>query len=881
MKRTIARLLALVTGHRLDRELDDEVLAHLELAEHDARSRGLDPVAARQEALRRFGGIEQMKEVHRDDRSPRWIENFGKDVRYGLAGLRREPGFALVAVGVLALGIGANTAMFSIVDGALLKPLPFPEPQRIVRIWEAPTAATRNSTTTATFEALKQQTRSFEAMSAESLSTATVMVNGEPTRLNGRYVSADHFAVFGMQPVIGRTFRDDEDRAGAPRVVILSHAAWQTFFGGDRGILDRELVLDDEPHRVIGVLPPGAFDRNRARPMEQPASFWRLNAFSAEERAASSHWLNPVARIRPGVSLEQAEADLLAVRAQIADTIPAWKKDWSVALEPFDRLLVGESLRQSIYIALGAVVMVLLIACANLTNLLLSRGAARRKEIALRAALGASRARLVTQLLTESLVLGALGGAAGVGLAAILIRGAVPLLPLDLPFTADISLNWRVLAFASTIALLVSAVVGVLPAIRLSSAPPADALNSVARGSSGQHDRLRRAIVAAEVAVSLVLICGSVLLFKSLLRLQSVDIGARVENVLTMSINLPWSRYPDGNHWAAFYPLLMERVHAVPGIDAASISGDVPLEGTGGEYLRLPGREGQMTVRFKRADAAYFSTMGIPVRNGRGFAPEDRAGTPYVAVVNEELAARLRDTFGIREPVGATVDLPALGFGRDRRTTMTIVGVIGNERVRSDLRQATEPIAYVPIAQAPRMAIKLAVRTHGDAMAVVPSIREAVRQLDSQLALADIKTLAQIRNGSLSGLRQPVWVIGIFAALAALLAALGLYGVVSHSVSQQQREIGIRMALGARSSEVLTMIVGNVLTTIGTGLGIGLMGAFLLTRVTRSLLFEVSALDPLAFATAAIAMALVGLAAAVIPATRATRVDPTTALRAE
>ena len=544
--------------------------------------------------------------------------------------------------------------------------------------------------------------------------------------------------------------------------------------------------------------------------------------------------------------------------------------------------MVGDNLRQSIFIALGAVVLVLLIACANLTNLLLSRGAARQKEIAVRAALGAGRGRLVAQMLTESLVLGALGGAAGVGLAAILIRVAVPVLPLDLPFTADLSLNLRVLAFASSIALLVSAIVGVLPAIRLSAGPAADALNSVTRGSSGQHDRLRRAIVGAEVAVSLVLICGSVLLFKSLLRLQNVDIGARVENVLTMSVNLPWSRYPDGHHWAAFYPLLIERVRAIPGIEAASISGDVPLEGTGGENLRLPGRDERLLVRFKRADASYFSTMAIPVRKGRGFTPEDRVGTPFVTVVNEALAARLRDSFGMHEPVGATVDLPVLGFGRDRRSTMTIVGVIANERVRSDLREPNEPIAYVPIAQAPRMAIKLAVRTRGEAMSVLPSIREAVRQIDPQLALADIKTLAQIRSGSLSGLRQPVWVIGIFAALSALLAALGLYGVVAHTVSQQRREIGIRMALGANSASVLKMVVRHVIVTIALGLAAGLGGAVAVTRVTKSLLFEVSPLDPFAFAIAAAAMATVAITAAVDSrARRATRVDPTTALRSE
>jgi predicted permease len=881
IKRRVARLFALVRANRLERELNDEVRAHLELAEHDALARGLDPAEARSEALRQFGGIEQMKEVHRDDRSVRWIENLFKDVRYGLTGLRREPGFALVAIGVLALGIGANAAMFSVVDSVLLKPLPFPNPERIVRIYEAPTPATRNSTTTGTFEALKRQARSFDAMSAESLSTATVMVNGEPTRLNGRYVSADHFAVFGIQPLLGRTFRPEEDRASAARVVILSHAVWQGRFGGDAAILDRDLLLDGEPHRVIGVLPPGTFDRHRARPLDEPASFWRLNAFTPEELAASSHWLNPVARLKPGVSLAQAHADLLAVRAEIAGTIPAWKKDWSVAIEPFDRQLVGDNLRQSILIAQGAVVLVLIIACANLTNLLLSRGAARRKEIAVRAALGAGRARLVTQLLTESLVLGAFGGAAGVAMAALLIRSAVPLLPVDLPFTADIALNVRVLLFALAIALAVSAIVGVLPAIRLSGGSGAEALNSVARGSSGQHDRLRRIIVGAEVAASFVLICCAVLLFRSLVRLQNVDIGARVDNVVTMSINLPWSRYPDGNHWASFYPVLMERVRAIPGIEAAAISGDVPLEGTGGEYLRLPGREDQMMVRFKRADAAYFSTLGIPVVAGRGFSAEDRVGSPYVAVVNEALASRLRETFAIQDPVGAVVDLPALGFGRDRRTTMTIVGIIGNERVRSDLRAPSDAIAYVPIAQAPRMAIKLSARTHGDALAAVPSIREALRQIDSQLALADIRTLEDIRSGSLSGLREPTWLISAFAALSLLLAALGLYGVVSHAVSQQRREIGIRMALGATAGHVLTMVVRHVMTTIAIGLIAGIAGAYWLTRVTRSLLFEVSPLDPFAFTAAALAMITVAMVAAVIPARRATKVDPTTALRAE
>ena len=880
VRRLVHRLVALVRQDRLDRELDDEVSAHLELAERDLVARGLTPAEARVEARRAFGAILPMRERHRDDRSVRWLENAAADARYGLAGLARRPGFALVAVSVLALGIGATTAMFSLVDAVLLKPLPFPEPERIVRIWETPTPTTSNSTTTRTFVELQRQSQAFEALSAESASTATVVVNGEPIRLTGRYVSADHFAVFGVQPMIGRGFRRDEDQAGAAKVVLLSHAAWQQHFGGDPGILGRDLRLDNEPHQVIGVLPPGVFDRQRGRPLEEPASFWRLNGFDEGELAASMHWLNPIGRLKPGVTLAQAQQDVLAVRARIADTIPAWKRDWTMTVEPFDRLLVGDRLRQSIYVTLGAVVLLLLIACANITNLLLAQGVSRRHEIAVRAALGAGRGRIAAQLLVETLVLGLLGGVAGVGLAALLVRVGVPLLP-PIPFTAETTLDLRVLAFAALTALTVSALVGVLPALRGTAGSAAAALNTASRGVAGGHDRTRRTIVAAEVAVSVVLICGAFLLTKSLLRLQQVDVGARLDHVITMSLDLSHDRYPDGTALAAFYPAVVERVRAIPGVVSAAISGDVPLEGTGGENLRMPGNEERLLVRFKRADADYFGTLGIPVIAGRGFSPDDRAGTPYVAVVNEALARQLADRFGLVDPVGQAVDLPALGFGRDRRASMIIVGIVGNERVQADLRAPADAVAYVPIAQAPRMWVKLAVRTHADAAAIVPAVREAVRQIDDRLALADVRTMEQIWTGSLAGLRAPVWFVGSFAAVSAVLAALGLYGVLSHAVAQRRREIGIRMALGARAHDVLSLVARSTLAMVGVGLVVGLIGAAVVTRAARSLLFEVSALEPGAFVFGVAAMAVVALLAAVLPARRATRVDPALALRRE
>ncbi|MBY0492633.1 MAG: ABC transporter permease [Cyanobacteria bacterium] len=463
------------------------------------------------------------------------------------------------------------------------------------------------------------------------------------------------------------------------------------------------------------------------------------------------------------------------------------------------------------------------------------------------------------------------------------MRAAIPLLPVAIPFTAAIELNGRVLAFATIIALAVSVIFGLLPALRLSAGSAAASLNSSARGSSGGHDRIRRMIVGAEVAVSIVRICGSVLLFKSLLRLQQVDTGVRAPNVITASIDISRDKYPTAEHAVAFYDRLIERVESIPGIEAATIAGDVPLEGTGGENLRTPSTGDQrMLVRFKRADAGYFRTMGLEITRGRGFTRADRPGSPYVTVINEALARDLSSTFGMIDPVGQVVELPAIGFGSPTvRKQMTVIGIVKNELVQSDLRAAALGIAYVPIAQAPMLWTKLAVRTNAATAATVPAVRAALREVDDRVALADVRTVEQLRELSLSGAREPAWLIGVFAALSAFLAAFGLYGVVSHAVTQQRREIGIRMALGATSMNVLSMVVQHAMTTIVIGLIVGLGGAYALTRVTKSLLFEVSPLDPFAFAVAAVSMATAAMVAAIVPANRATRVDPTTALRSE
>jgi putative ABC transport system permease protein len=870
---TASRLLALVRKRRLDGELEGEILAHLEMAELDAIGAGRSPEEARREARRGFGGIEPMKEEHRDQRSVRWVENLLRDVRYGVASLARDPGFAAVTIGLLALGIGANTAMFSIVDAVLLKPLPFPDPERIVRVWEAPPVG-RNGTTTLTFLDWKRQDDIFEALSVEQPTRAAVATGGDPARLSGKLVSADYFKVFGVKPQIGRTFAAGEDQPGAAPVAVLSHSFWERQFGGDPGVLNRDLALDGEPHRIIGVLPAGSFDRDGA-------VFWKPLIFAPDQLNRGQHWLSPVGRLRAGVSLDRAQAKMNMLRASLAGVI--FQKDWDFAVDPFARMLVGDTLRRSIYLAFGAVLLVLLIACANVANLALAKGATRRKEMALRAALGASRVRLIGQLLTESLVLCLLGGAAGVLLAELLLRAAAPLVAASLPFTADLTLDLRILAFAATAVMAVLILTGLLPSLQTSFGKLSSSLNQAARGSSASSAAVRRTIVIGEVAASVVLICGAALLFKSLAKLQQVDAGVRIDHVMTMSVDLPSAAYPSAESAVRFYESVVQRLRAAPGVEQASVSQGLPLQTVQwGEYLSLPGVKEFFLVRLKLVDPWYFGALQIPIESGRGIEDRDRAGAPPVVVINQEIARRLSSTFGIANPVGRIVRISVPGYGPipESVVKLQIAGVIRSERT-AGLNAPPELVAYLPLAQAPRQDISLVIRTRSEPLAAMSGIREAVRQVDPHLPLGDVRTMEQVKQRSMLWAKQPTWVVGAFAGVAALLAALGLYGVLAHAVTEQRREIGIRMALGARPGDVISHTLRSALSMLLVGLAVGLAGAFALTRALKGLLFEVSALDPAALALACVLMTLIGILAAAIPASRAAGVDPMTVLRNE
>jgi putative ABC transport system permease protein len=878
--RRVRRFVALFRARALDYRFDDEVEAHLELAERDARAAGLSPEAARRAARRRFGSVERIKEEHRDSRSARWMDTLIKDVRYGLLLLRRDPGFAFVAIGVMAIGIGANAAMFSLMDAVLLKPLPYPEPERIVRVSEAPTPATRNGISTLNFLDWKRLSTSFEALSATRFLSVALTGNGDPARLDGMLVSPDYFKVFGVKPALGRTFLPHEDEPGSSHVVVLSHAVWQGRFGGDPTILNRDIMLDGEPHQVIGIMPPGSFDRDVGR-------LWKPIVFAPDQRTRSYHWLGAVGRLRAGVTLDQARQEMLAVSANLASLQPPFKREWRVGVDPFDQDLVSTDFRRSIFITFGAVVLVLLIACANIANLLLAKGIARKKEMAVRAALGASRGRLRAQVLTESLVLCVVGAIAGIGLAYLLIRGAAPLWAPSLPSTASVELDLRVLAFSASMAVGVALLVGLFPSLQVSSGRMSRALSLGSRGSSSREG-LRRVIVIAEVAISLVLICGALLMFKSLLKLQGVDIGVRVDNVMTMSIDLPFSTYPDAKRATAFIEQVVERLRAVPGVERATVSTDVPLLGVRqGDGVGIPGQDATIGARFKRVDPQYMATLDIPVLAGRAFTPQDRVGAPRVAIVNESLARRLAERLKLTEPsaaVGRFVRLPTPNYENrgqlGKVEDVEIVGMIRNERV-AGLEMPIPEVVYVSLLQAPRREIKLLVRTGSDPAAAMPAIREAIAQIDPRLPLGDVRTMEQVKQLRMAGRTGPAWMIGSFAAVAALLAALGLYGVLAHTVNQRRREIGIRMALGARTADVLAHVMRNAAWMILTGLVIGVAGALALTRVMRGLLFQVSAADPVAFSLAGMAMIVIGIAAALLPARRAARVDPVNALRSE
>ena len=804
-----------------------------------------------------------------------------QDVRYGLRVLLKRPGFTAVAVVTLALGIGANTAIFSLVSAVLVRPLKYRDAERLVMVWESAPAAgfPRDNPATGNYADWKEQNQVFEDMAAVDQRTYDLTGEGEPEKLFAFGVTANFFPLLGSTPELGRTFLPEEDRPGAARVAVISHGLWQSRFGGEREVVGRDIMLDGEPYTVVGVMP-------RDFQFEFPeVGAWVPAALTPEQLANhSDHYLEVIARLKPGVTAERAGEDIRAIMLRIATLYPNDAQGVGAVAVPLREQLAGDA-RRPLTLLLVAVALVLLIACANVAGVLLARAASRRREMALRAALGASRWRIVRQLLTESLLLGGAGGLLGSLLALWAFAFLGQLIPPGMREMAELRLDVPVLLFTLAVSLLSGLVFGLATALHATGADLNDALKQggARSGTGAGARRLRGAFVVTQVALALVLLVGAGLLIQTLYRLRGQYSGLRPESILTARTQLAGNRYKEHTQRVSFYERVLARVRALPGVVAAGYTTAVPLTRKGGSNgLSIEGRDNgpdsNWNASHRQVSPDYFRALGIPLREGRDFREQDDERAAPVAVVNETMARQYwpgESAVGKRFKVG-TPESP--------NPWLTIVGVV------ADVRQmgADAPVKaemYVPYRQGAAYTFfyprDLVVRTSVTPGALAAAVRQAVHEVDPRQPVSGVRTLDEVLGRETAERRVGVVLLTAFAALALLLAALGIYGVLSYFVVQHTPEIGVRMALGARGADVLRLVVGKGMRLALAGVFVGLAGAAALTRLMRGLLFEVSASDPLTFCLIALLLALVALLACLVPARRATKVDPLVALRYE
>lgn len=819
------------------------------------------------------------------------METLLQDLRYTFRTLIKRPGFTVVAILALALGIGANTAIFSVINALLLRPLPFKDPERLVNVWETRPQRNikQNVVSYPNFADWRDQNDVFEGIVASYVSDFTLTGDENPERLQCGIVSADLFSFLDVKPLFGRTFLPEDERTGAPLTIILSNKLWKQRYNSDRGVIDRGIVLNGNTYTVIGVMPEGFQFPLRNDPVDLWATFAKdmtpTEGKSIAERR-SDRFLRVMARLKPGVSVEQAQASVETISAGLTEKHPKTNANWGASVSSTFEDLVGE-VRPALLILMGAVGFVLLIACANVASLLLARATTRHKEIAIRSALGASRARIIGQLLTESIVLGVAGGLLGLLLA---IVGTAQLIAIgggDLPRSTQINIDLRVLGFTLFVAILTSLLFGLIPALQASKTDLNEALKEGGRGAGDgeSRTRLRSILVTAEVAVAVVLLVGAGLLLQSLWRLQSVETGLKPENLMTMEIGLPEVRY-NADQQGVFYHQLQERLSALPGVQAASAVYPIPLSTSRISIsFDIEGRNVPASERpssdFRVVSLDYFRTMGIELTKGRDFDARDTRTSPGVIVVNELYAERF---FPGEDPLGKRVR-PTISFEPDKEPSWReIIGVVKNVKHRGQNKDFT-PEYYVLHDQMPYNYMVLAVRTTGDPHGIVAAVRNEVQSLDKDLPLYKIRSMEEYLATSVAQPRLFATLLAIFAGVALVLTAIGLYGVISYSVAQRTREIGIRMALGAKPGDVVRLVIKQSLILAFIGIVIGLGSTFLLTRVLRSvmtdLLFGIGSRDPMTLAIIALIIAGVAVAACLVPARRATKVDPMVALRYE
>ena len=876
-----ARLRAIVFSRAADRELDREIRFHLEQEIAKNVRLGMTESEAMRKALLDFGGVTVTREEHRDTRGARWLSDFAGDARFALRTLRRSPALAAAAIITLALGVGANTAIFSAVNAVMLQPLPLRDPDRLLMLWEENPEKNWHMQVAAPANMLDwgEQVPAFEGLTAylESRGTATLTGDGPPQLVTTAFVMGNFFDVLGVRPQLGRALTPDETWDTGNRVVVISDKAWRTFFAGDSSIIGRTIYLDGQPRQVVGIMGPGfSFPYDKI-------DVWEPTAFEKTARQEiwfrRAHFARPIARLAGNATPEQANVQLQSVVERLKVQYPETNRYMGAGLTPLHRFLIGDT-RLPLIVLLSAVGLLLLIACANVGNLLLVQAATRERETALRLALGAGRSRVVRQALTESLVLSTVGGGLGLVVGIIGTRALVRLQPVGLLRVSEFGVDWTVLAYVLAIITASGLLFGTLPAIWSGRRAPADTLRS--GRASGEGRRMRRwgdTLVVAEVALSLLLTIGAGLLIRTLWELQRVDPGFDSHGVLTATISLSGTAYDSAATRQVFYDQLLREVRALPGVSDAAMVSAVPLDDFGySSDFSIAGRgpnEYGSEVLHRAISPEYLRTMRVPLLAGRAFTAQDGPTSEPVILINDELARRF---FKGQDPVGQRIAFDK--FPDSTSTWRTIVGVVGSEHQKT-LSSAPQIETLEPYPQDPRRRMSVVVRTGGDPAALGPSIRRIVARLDPSLAVLSMKTMEDVRLGSLALQRFLMALMLVFATVGLVLAIVGVYGVLANLARRRTREMGIRIALGARSAEVRWLVVRHGLRLTTLGLLIGGVTALLLTRGLRGLLFGIAPWDPTTFTAVAVLLAGTSLIAAWIPANKASRSDPMAALRAE
>lgn len=874
-----SRLSGWFQRRKRDRDMMQEFESHLQMHIDDNVRAGMNQQEARRRALIKFGGMESAKESVRERARFLWLETTWQDFRYALRGLRRNPGFATTAVLSLALGIGSSLAIFTVADNLLLRPLPYPDPSQLVMVYEANQRENidHNVTSPGNYFDWKAQNSCFSAMAAFTNYHVIFSTGRRAEEVDVESVSSDLLPLLGVQPIRGRLFtqKEDEDSSNGGRVAVITYRLWQNWFGGDESVIGRQVQINARPWTIIGVLPADFYFHRRSTDLWLPIGLKP----APDLRQKQGRWIWTAARMKPGVSLRQAQTQMDTIASRLGEAYPEFDKGWSIQIVPLRDSLIGP-VRVSLLVLLGAVALLLATACANVANLLLARLGVRRRELAVRGAIGAARWRLIRQLLTESVVLGLIGGVAGAAIARIAVSALVALAPKELTRSVQISFDTRIVICAFALSILTGIVFGLAPAFVTAKTDLNRALHDHSRSTAGGGTRLRNWLVASEIACAVMLLAGSGLLFRTLIRLQEVQPGLDASSVLTFRVTLPNIRYEEGKQKVEFFRRATAALVHLPGVRSASAVSYLPFNGIAagtsvtiaGEPPRKPGDDLVGVIRTILPD--YFRTMGIPVKSGRDFTDADnRPETPYRFIVNE---AFVRKYLRGKEPLGTKIS----AWMDDNNPFGEIIGVVGDVKEGS-LDQEPDPTVYYINAHLAYGGMVFVVRTGNDPLALVESVRKVIQSIDPQQPVGDVRTMTDVIGETFARQQFSATLLAGFSLASLVLAGVGIYGVLAYSVSQRTREIGVRVALGAEPGRIQRLVVTGGARLAFAGTVAGIAGALALSGLLKSLLFEISPRDPITFILAPAILMAVALFAAYLPARRASRLSPVDALRTE